>query len=195
MLKKLLKPSLFVASLIIIWLVVMSLYQGLSGPWNSGDANSDWETISHPLYNFSIEYPTKWRLETYGEYGFKGVRDLKVWIYRSMSDSFRVDVRYRSKDSPSLKEVIQWSNESIDQFKSRPSHIEGYYQELDFYEDLVHETPVARRIYIMSGLQIEEVYFALDNDMVIISLRSPITEFDSYKDDFERIVESFSPTE
>ena len=196
MLKKLLIPIMFVSFLSIVWLIVAALFMGVTAPWNSGEAESKWETITHPVYDFSLEYPTKWRLQTFGEYGFKGDRDFKLWIYRSQRNSFRVDVRFRGKDlPPTLEDVVLWSNERIEKYKSGNSHADGYYQELEFYEDEVNNHPAIRRIYTMSGMQIEEVYIARQNDMITISLRSPISEFDSYKNDFERIVHSFEPME
>lgn len=39
----------------------------------------------------------------------------------------------------------------------------------------------------------EDVYIARNSDMIIITLQSNTLEFDSYLDDFNRIVSSFEP--
>lgn len=176
---------------LVLWLFMASIVLGVR---LSVDENeSDWAMITHKTYEFSLEYPTKWQAKTYGEDGFKGDKEFKLWIYRSLLDPFRVEVRYRAMESPALQDVITWSNERIERYKKVKNGGSRDYTELRMFEDMIGDQSVVRRIYTMSGLQIEEVYIARRHDMIIIALRTPESQFDSYKDEFERILNSFEP--
>lgn len=154
-------------------------------------------TITNADFNFSVDYPVKWNARTHGETGFKGERDIRLRIYRSALNSFRISVHQQPAQNPSIDDVVEWGSHrigEIDNYLSKrgdPELTEIFFQK----EDMVGEKTIARRRYAGNGIIYEDVYIARGNDMIIIILQAPEEYFESYLDDFDAIVNSFRPKE
>jgi hypothetical protein len=67
--------------------------------------------------------------------------------------------------------------------------------EIGLWEDKIEGELISRRRYGNERIMFEDVYLARNSDMIIITLQSGAAEFESYLDDFNRIVDSFEPVE
>ncbi|MCB0033516.1 MAG: hypothetical protein KDE51_05845 [Anaerolineales bacterium] len=165
--------------------------------------NPQWVTVKHEQYNFSIDYPTKWVVNLYGEVGYKGVDEQKLIIgpqrptfgLPSPSSTFSIIVRQRPFDNPSLQDALKWGNETIDQnplqegLQTKPGYKEFLFQE----EEIAGYNAIRQRYTYsyLGGMIIEELYIPRENDMIIISLGVQEEYFNSFYPDFQRIVNSF----
>ncbi len=179
---------------VFVWFIA---YSFLSGFWPIVRSDGEWKTITNLQYGFSIDYPTKWNAQIYDESGFKGEDDVKLRIYRSFRDIFEISVEYKSASEPTLKEVIEWGKSQIDDsiasLNSRG--IEPNYSLIYSEETVISGHTVVRERYRLGEAMYENIYLARKNDMIIITLQTKETEFDSYLEDFNVIAASFRPLE
>lgn len=185
--------SLTIAFLfLVVWSVMMVVLLQL--PVNRSQA--EWTTISNAQYNFTVDYPTKWVAHTYGEHGFKGEDAVKLLIYRSLLGYFEIAVYHQSATEPALQDAIAWGDARIGRInRNRADQGEEALEKYDVLEDTINGHIVARRIYQGGGVTREDVYIARENDLIIIRLQSEEEDFENYREDFERIVQSFRPLE
>ncbi|MEZ4514078.1 MAG: hypothetical protein R3C62_19575 [Chloroflexota bacterium] len=165
--------------------------------------NPQWVTIKHEQYNFSLEYPTKWVADIYGDAGRKGVDDEKLVIEREESifgrpsspTTFIIIVERRAFDNPSLQDALNWGNETIARSLSQEGlQTKPGYEEFLSQKENVAGYPAIRRRYTYFGLGEvirEEIYFPRKNDMITLSLNVSGEYFDNFYPDFQRIVASF----
>jgi len=175
----------------------------LSGCETEQDSNQ-WVTIEHERYNFSIEYPTKWSVDLYGDAGRKGIDDEKLVIMRknnpilglpSSPSTFIIIIEWRAFDNTSLQDALNWANEKIDDDLSQDGvQTKPGYEEFLSQEEEISGYPAIRRRYTyfnLGGVTREEVYILRENDMISISLWVNDEYFYSFYPDFQRIVNSF----
>ncbi len=152
---------------------------------------NEWETITNLDYDFSVDYPTKWKAATYGEHGFKGADDVKLRIYRSAFGVFEISVRQASYN-PSLEDAVTWGDRRIDQI-NRNQRGEAGCKILEEWSDVIRNQEVVRRRYDCEITSNEDVYITRSNDLIIIILQAEKGRLDKYREDFEAIVASFRP--
>ena len=167
---------------------------------NYSKNNSSWKTVSHEEYGFSIDYPSRWNAQTYDVDGRKGDKEVKLDVYSSLWGDLWISVRQNENvPKPNLNDVIDWSNQRINKYQRSSLEHEGdldyYFEEIFLNEDKIDEYSVMRRRYQLGILLREEVYIARETDMFIITLQYPETGFENYLDDFNYMVNSFSPLE
>lgn len=163
----------------------------------------EWVTVEHEQYNFSIDYPSKWIVELYGDLGRKGVDDEKLVIQRqdsifghpSSPSTFIVIIERRPFNNPILEDALNWENEKYDRDLSRGGlHNMPGYEEFLFQEEEVAGYSAFRRRFTLfgfEGLTMEEIYFPREHDMIAIRLRVDEEYFNDFYPDFQRIVDSF----
>jgi hypothetical protein len=177
-----------------LWSVIMIVLLQL--PLNRSQSKTEWKTITNAQYNFSVDYPTKWVAKTYDEHGARGAKAIKLDIYHSFLGYFKISVYYQSASNPTLEDVALWGEARINRgSRSLEDRGEKPFEKLTLQEDTVNGQEVLRRIYQGGGTKNEDVYIARVNDMIIIRLQSEEENFDTYLEDFERIVQSFRPLE
>jgi hypothetical protein len=122
---------------------------------------------------------------------------MKLEMYQSLLGDFRVFIFQRgSQGVPSLEDVSGWGALRIQEVNESVSNRrELLWQEIDLWEDSIQGHPVLRRRYGNEQFMFEDVYIARNSDMIIITLQSDAPVFDSYLDDFNRVVASFEPLE
>lgn len=177
---------------LVIWLLGASYVLGF---WNYLNPPGEWKTITSDLYHFSVDYPTKWSAQTYGEHGFKGVNEVKLRISRSWTGYFVITVRQKAATNASVNDVAKWGADRIKNINRNIPRSNNMYQELSFGEDYINGNQVLVRRYGNGEITNEDVYIARENDMIIITLQAETDAFDQYLEDFYRIVESFRATE
>jgi hypothetical protein len=184
--------ALFVIALLCIGSLLLVKY--LNKP------KGQYATITNTEFGFSVEYPTKWHAQIHGETGYKGERDVRLRIYRYARNPFRISVHQKPAKNPSLDDAAEWGSRQIQENNNHISKLgdpelmelaEIFFQQ----EDMVGGKTIARRRYAGNGIIYEDVYFARETDMIIITLQAPEEYFESYLDDFDAIVNSFSPLE
>ena len=182
--------ALFIITLLFIGSLLLVKY--LNKP------EGPYATITNAEFGFSVEYPTKWHVQTHGETGYKGERDVRLRIYRYAHNPFRISVHQKSTQNPSIDDVVEWGSRRIQETNNHISKmgdpeltelIEIFFQQ----ENIAGEKTIARRRYGGNGIIYEDVYIARGNDMIIITLQASEEYFESYLDEFDEIVNGFSP--
>lgn len=178
----------------LLWLIVIFILLRGRIFTTPPSTETRWVQITNDLYNFSIKYPDVWKAETYGEGGFRGASHIKLQIFDTMLGNFRIFVSYQSAHTPSIQQAAEWGAERM-KIRSELLAQRGNMGaiEVGLWEDSIQGQPVLRRRYGNEQLMFEDVYIARGSDMIIITLQSDTPEFDSYLDDFNRIVASFEP--
>ena len=191
--KKKVFTSLSLALLFIVgWLILMAVLTD-SLPFGRGP-EGEWATITHEQYDFSIEYPTKWRIDTYGDEGDRGLDEVKLEIWDTNLNSFKVEIWLVPYTLPTLEDVVKWDERWLERgIKNVTSRGGEGYKEIAFEDNVIQDQKVLRRAYTLGDHFYEAVYIARANDMVKIKLQSPEDAYDSYIEDFNRVVSSFSP--
>lgn len=175
---------------ILVWVILMITLADAS-PF--GRSSTDWERSIHEQYGFSFEYPTKWRARKYGDDGFKGENELKVIIHESWRGDFSIKIRVVRIINPTLEKAIQWGEQRIERISDlQVTRGNEAKTELFFQEEVLNGQVIARRRYQGNGILAEDVYIVRAEDFIVITLESPESSFDSYQDEFGRIVSSFS---
>ncbi|MEZ4592627.1 MAG: hypothetical protein R3D55_15995 [Chloroflexota bacterium] len=177
-------PLIFV----IVWFLLASIALGY---WPLIRDQEEIATITHDLYGFSIDYPTKWKIRLYDEDGYRGFDDLKVRIYENNLSQFGISILQTTASEVVLQDVYSWRMQTIGQ----PNQEDFKYNEISLTEDNLNGHPILRHIYTVNNTKFEEVYFVRAHDMLSIRLHAPIGEFDNYLEEFEAIVASFQPLE
>jgi hypothetical protein len=172
----------------IVWFLLASIALGY---WPLIRNEGEIATISHDLYGFSIDYPTKWKISQYGENGYRGNDDLKLQISKNTLNNFRIFIYQTNASEATLQDVHSWRMQTI----TRLNREEFKYSQISFDEDELRGHPILRHTYIINDIKYEEVYVVRSHDMLSIRLQAPIDDFDNYLEEFDAIVASFRPLE
>lgn len=181
--------NMFIGFLLILGILILGLVISHQPP------QPELLTLTHEDFNFTLDYPSKWVAESYGESGYKGNHDVRLRISRPMGflgdpSTFVIRIESRAIKNPSLQDVVNWSNESLDNLYSSFG-----FEEIFLEEENLNGHLIMRRQYAVPAVKYEEVLIARSEDMIIISLAISKDYFSRYHADFNRIVESFRPSE
>lgn len=170
---------------VLVWFLGATILLDI---WPIVRSEGEWATITNTEYGFSVDYPTKWKARTYGEHGYKGRDEIKLFIYRSLQGFFAIRVEYHEMSNPTLQDAVAWGESQINK---------SNYVLIQEEEEVLNGHPVVRQRYSYSlgSAMYEKVYIARANDVVLIQLQADEAEFDSYLEDFDAIVASFRPLE
>ncbi|MCA9898761.1 MAG: hypothetical protein H6654_17475 [Ardenticatenaceae bacterium] len=190
---KFLKSYAFGLIFVFVWFAIA---KSLISPIQT-DTPNVWEIATHDLYGFSIEYPLKWKVETYGENGYRGFDDLKLLISDgSITSIFSIYILYRESQDASLNDVRLWGDEQIKENRLRAyQRGEDDFEEVFQNKEILGDKDVIRLRYSFHGNMYEEIYFAHNNKMLIIRLQSSPQAFEENLENFNRIVDSLTFTE
>jgi len=186
------------------WIFCLLLLAGCTAEEDS----PEWVTVEHEQYNFSLDYPTKWVVDLYGDAGRKGNDDQKLVIMRknnpilglpSSPSTFIIIIEQRAFDNPTLQDVLNWGNEKIDTDLSQEGvQTKPGYEEFLFQEEEISGYAAIRRRYTYFNLGKatdrvirEEIYIPREDDMIMINLGIDEVYLHSFSSDFQRIVDSF----
>lgn len=177
----------------VLWLVVMALLYGPRFPRASG---SEFRSVRSEQFGFSVIYPAKWRAHTYGEEGFRGQTEVKLRIFERQFGSFEITISRQAAPQPTVQDVAAWGAERIDRTNER---LQGsstpQFEAYALTEGETAGQQVLRRRYSNNRTEVEEIYIARTNDMIIITLDSDASAYESLLDEFNQIAESFRPIE
>ncbi len=156
-----------------------------------------WITVSHPLYGFSLTYPDKWYPRLYNENGYRGNHELKLELHERYNYGFGgIFVERVEAESPTLEDATVWDAQRLAKLgRQAKNRGESGYRNSTLEEDQIKGTPLLRRRYELRDWQFEAVYIARANDFIIITLATKPDYYDKFKEDFDRVVESFEPLE
>ena len=144
--------------------------------------------------SFSLEYPDKWRVKLFNESGDKGAHETKLTILGRGPGFNGIVVKWVEMESPTVEDAASWDDIRLTKLgKAANSRGEAGYRQISLEEDELNDTPILRRIYRLRNGQFEAVYIARANDFIIITLQTTQDYHDKYKEDFDRVVESFRP--
>ncbi len=173
---------------VIVWFLLASIALGY---WPLIRDEGEIATITHDLYGFSIDYPTKWKISQYGENGYRGFDELKIRIYENNIHDFGITILQTNVLEATLHDVHSWRMQTI----TGPNREELKYDRVSLSEDELRGHPILRHIYTINDIKYEEVYIVRSQDMLSIRLHAPSDEFDNYLEEFDAIVASFQPLE
>jgi hypothetical protein len=189
---KLLTTSILALLFIIGWSFFMAILTD-SMPFGRGP-EGEWATITHEKYDFSIDFPTKWKIDTYGDEGHRGLDEVKLRIWENNLNSFKIEIWLTPYEAPTLEDVVEWDERWLERGIENVTSRGGKdYKEIAFENSTIQDQKVLRRTYTLGDYFYEVVYIARTNDMAKIKLQSPKGTYESYLEDFNRIVSSFSP--
>ena len=186
--------------ILIVFLVSWILFMFLMFKDNFGYISTsktqtgEWTTVTHPLYGFSLEYPDKWRVEIFNESGRKGAHEVKLLIRGREVGFSGIVIKLVQMKSPTVEDAALWDDIRLTKLgKAAHSRGEAGYKQISLVEDEINGTPAIRRVYRLRDGQFEAVYIARANNFIIITLQTTQEYHDKYKEDFERVLESFRP--
>lgn len=178
---------------VLLWLFVIAILYGARFP---RAPEGEFRTVTNEQFNFSVIYPARWRAHTYDEAGFRGQRDLRLRIFQSQFGSFAITVSQKASDSPTVEAVAAWGMERINETNESLQGLgTSKFEAQPQIEDKIAERRVLRRKYSNGQSVFEEVYIARATDMIIITLNTDASLYESLVDEFNQIVESFRPLE
>ena len=170
---------------VVILLVGFGFLNALSSPPPESVPRDQWETITHELYGFSLDYPPRWLAETYGESGFKGNKLVKIRINRGFAGTVFVRVYYQPAIHPTLEDVERWG-QYAGALRSESATV------LSFENTALNGHEVTKRTYRSTNTY-QDVYIARENDMILIQLQAQDSDFWDFLPTFDEIVASFRP--
>lgn len=175
---------------VAVWLLVAFL---LTGPPLRRTANEgEFATITHEQYGFSIVYPTKWQVDTYGESGYRGATDTKLSVFYNEFGPFWINIRQKAVYRPTLEGVARWDMQQLES-ANRVSSLR--FEAGPLTEETVDGQPTLRRRFNSEEYTLERVYIARANDLIVIELTSEVGTFEDVLDEFNQIVASFQSIE
>jgi len=190
--RRLIITSLLTLLFLIIWTATIgrSLFD-----INSRDEEGAWKTVEHEQYDFSLLYPAQWHARKYGVEGFKGNKTTKLAVYPSLVGTVFITVHYREASTPTVEDVVNWSQGWEPHQAGSQNTQDNSYERLEFEEIALDGHEVARLRYRVGIVMREEVYIPRRNDMIVIRFQAGIEQFNNHEEEFEIILESFSPLE
>lgn len=110
----------YVLLLVLSILILSALYT-----WINRD---NWSTLIHNQYGFSVDYPTNWVHETFGERGSKNLHELKATMSTRPIGPFGPSealwIYWVPMDNPSLDQLDDWGTEQIVKYAVEFSDLE-----------------------------------------------------------------------
>ena len=176
----------------IFWLVGMYIVYDFRPLAN---LSNNWVTFTSSRYGFSIDHPQKWIPREYGEDGYKGVDNLIFVLSGDFYPGFNnIWVRSQSIKNPTIEDVERWGKSYIIEISSQlRAREEQGFEEIYIEQEVMNGATIIRRKYILGNLINEDVYIARENSMIIVTLRTSQGKFAQYKEEFDRIILSFTP--
>ncbi|MFK7804729.1 MAG: hypothetical protein AB8G95_24040 [Anaerolineae bacterium] len=187
-----------VPSMILVTILFMGafIFSRLFEPTPKPPANLDKTiTITNSEFDFSVNYPEILIGEIYGEGGYKGQKHLRfqAYSYRAVPGLFDIEIEIREFSNPTLDDVVQWQMEYI----SSREMPHAPYDRILLRQMDVKGNPAMRHMYKFrwSELIYDSFYFTRNNELIVIEMRVEQDYYEDYKNDFEKLVESFEPLE
>ncbi len=141
----------------------------------------EWVEVTHPEYQFSFSYPTKWEMDLYGERGYRGNNFLKAYIYDGVYSGPGVWIEVIPLTDPTLAKIKRWyQEERLSTFRK-----------LEFYRDDIEDRGTWRSRYIAKSMIYERAYILRENDFIIITFIADQYDYERDKADFETLLVSF----
>jgi hypothetical protein len=153
-----------------------------------------WKTSTSNRYGFSIAHPGWWTARGYGG-GYRG-DDEVIFIIRSNFDpGFNgVEISRQAADNPSVWDVAEWGTSLRQEKGWRINTISAHdYGQTPLHLFEVNGHQLLKRTITSGDYTDQDIYIARAEDMIILTLRTTDGQFEEYRDDFSRIVESFAP--
>ena len=190
MLKERISHISWIKLLVVLLVLLAFLLNALDPDHRELPDNGEYASVTHEEYGFSIDYPTKWRVGTYGENGspyYHYDSSIKLDLYITRRIPFSILIRYRPVVNPTLQNVSEWGNVVMSRILTR--------RNIEEFPDTVNGKPIIRHRYYWGSYVTEDVYIARSSDMIIISMEVKQRDYDDNIEDFNTIVESFRPFE
>lgn len=94
---------------VLLVLFFAAIWYGVSH-WLNRDS---WSTLTHEEYNFSIEYPTNWQHETFGELGNHNLTEQKAHFWTNQIGflgftSKSLSVSWFTMEDPAPEKIYEW---------------------------------------------------------------------------------------
>lgn len=193
------EPPHWVTYLFLILFSVAIIYGELSKPDKS---SLEWGKITNEQYGFSFDYPLKWYVRIYDEMGARGSPESKATVYSGLTlGSTYISIDIRETSNPTIEQAKDWIDEELNKAKTI---IDQKITTFSLQEDVIDHKPVLRLIYSVSVKDIhgqmvllkgQQIYCPRNQDILVMSIKTSESTYQSDLLDFERIVASFTPKE
>lgn len=140
----------------------------------------------NPSYCFGLDYPAKWRVDSYGEGGYRGYKYERTNIYSSILSTYNISVEQKPFLNPSIIDLEKWSREEL--LGGNPS----YQSELE--EIIVNGQVAGSKIFVSTTTRSKwrEIYVPRQNDGLVIRLLATKNNFEEGNRIFEEVLASFT---
>lgn len=185
------KYALLIGFVLLLLLIFTDLHPVA---WITGEQR----TTSSPAFGFSVTHPGIWDARQYADGGYRGDDTVVFIISSDLVAGFNgIRISRQVATNPTLEEVAKWGNDLRKDDGWRLNRTYQGFEASDLYSDIVDGYPILRRVYHVERRDAvdEDVYIARQNDMIIITLRTTQDQYENFVDEFDRIVESFTPKE
>lgn len=120
-----------------------------------------WSTLTHNQYGFSIDYPTNWIHETFGERGSKNLHELKASINTRplgpLGPNEALWIHWMPMENPTLEEVAAWGMEKL-------SHREGTVSDLEEVQIGRDNYPALKRSFQYANSPAKRIHYYVVNE-------------------------------
>jgi hypothetical protein len=98
------EPPLILVLLVVVGIVA---YQPIKHWW----LQDEWRTFTHDQYSFSIDYPASWSVNSYGDYGSRGLDYLRARFSSFFGGA--VSIHQQPMENPELADAVEWGEAVI----------------------------------------------------------------------------------
>lgn len=140
----------------------------------------------NPSYCFGLDYPARWRIDSYGERGNRGDKYERTNLYSSSFARYVISVEQKTFNSPSISDVAQWSRDEL--FGNTPSNM------TPVDEIVVNNQIAGSRIFTSARTESKwrEVYIPRQADGLVLRLLTTKNNFEEGNRIFEEVLASFT---
>ncbi len=179
--------------IIVFQIIILSI---VSCEAISRTSSNEDSIFTNNVGNYSIKYPSGWKAMEL-PYG-RGADDYATGLIMKPIPGYPiVDISQKTAKQPTMDEIVKWGEERISLRYNDQDEVNDY--QLD---DLVvlneSELQMAKRTYLITfndknyePLKKEDVYIIIGQEMFIITYSAPVSDFDSYYETFQNMIQSF----
>ncbi len=141
----------------------------------------EWVSVTHPEHGFSYTYPTKWKNEFFGEWGYKGSQETKARLRDNPWFGPGIRILIFPYDNPIADNIEDWNR------------IRWHGDAMLVKDDIAEKTAWRAQLYYDNNALRELIYFAREDDFIVIMIDGYEQDIDHIREDIERFLISFEP--
>lgn len=147
---------------------------------------NDYVHYENPAYCFELNYPSRWRVDSYGEQGYRGYEYERTAIYASGFSMYDVSIEQKPFLNPCIIDLEKWSKEEL------LGGNQSYQTNLE--EIVINGQIVGSKIFTSTTTRSKwrEIYIPRQADGLVIRLFATKNNFEEGNRIFEEVLASFT---